>query len=589
MAIDESYLLELRSRADIESIVSAYVSLKRKGKILTGLCPFHNEKTPSFTVYPETQSYYCFGCGNGGDVITFIKNIENLDYVEAVRFLSEKVGLSMPQDNHYDAGLHEKRRRMFEANRLAARFFHKMLYSPVGQAGLAYLHDRGLSDSIITKFGLGFAPDSWDALRTALHAAGFTDRELYEANLLRLSTKNDRKHYYDAFVNRVMFPIIDLRGNVLAFSGRAITSDVRAKYVNTSDTLIYKKGENIFALNFAKKSGKDSLILCEGNMDVVSLHQAGFDNAVAGLGTALTEQQASLLSRYASEILLCYDNDEAGQKAARKALALFSKTTVHVKVINMEGGKDPDEIIKKYGPERFKALMNGAANDIEYKLLKAREGFNLNTSDGKVKFLEVACAVLAQVKSPVELDVYAGRLSEELGVDKQAILLQAKRVHKNNAYRNKKEKLKEVRDYEKTAAKATREVNPEREKHLRAARAEEVLLASLMNNPAFFGQLKNSISSDLFITSFNRRVFEAVREQIESNGEFMLSALSDASFTSEEISAVARIQTLIPQLANTLTECRDCIKVLSEEKAKNVPVNPAGLSDEDFLKLFHQQ
>ena len=404
-----------------------------------------------------------------------------------------------------------------------------------------------------------------------------------------MSTKNDRKHYYDAFVNRVMFPIIDLRGNVLAFSGRAITSDVRAKYVNTSDTLIYKKGENIFALNFAKKSGKDSLILCEGNMDVVSLHQAGFDNAVAGLGTALTEQQASLLSRYASEILLCYDNDEAGQKAARKALALFSKTTVHVKVINMEGGKDPDEIIKKYGPERFKALMNGAANDIEYKLLKAREGFNLNTSDGKVKFLEAACAVLAQVKSPVELDVYAGRLSEELGVDKQAILLQAKRVHKNNAYRNKKEKLKEVRDYEKTAAKATREVNPEREKHLRAARAEEVLLASLMNNPAFFGQLKNSISSDLFITSFNRRVFEAVREQIESNGEFMLSALSDSSFTSEEISAVARIQTLIPQLANTLTECRDCIKVLSEEKAKNVPVNPAGLSDEDFLKLFHQQ
>lgn len=323
-------------------------------------------------------------------------------------------------------------------------------------------------------------------------------------------------------------------------------------------------------------------------MDVVSLHQAGFDNAVAGLGTALTEQQASLLSRYASEVLLCYDSDEAGQKAARKALALFSKTTVHVKVIHMEGGKDPDEIIKKYGPERFKSLISDAANDIEYKLLQAREGLDVNTSDGKVKFFETACSVLAQVKSPVELDVYAGRLSEELGVDKQAILLQVKRMHKANSYKNKKEKLKEVRDYEKTAAKAVREVNPEREKHLRAARAEEVLLASLMNNPAFFGQLKNSISSDLFLTSFNRRVFEAVSGQIENNGEFMLSALSASDFTGEEISAVARIQTLIPQLANTITECRDCINVLSKEKDKSVPVDPSSLSDEDYLKLFRQ-
>ena len=337
MAFSESFLQELRSRADIESTISPYVTLKRRGRLLTGLCPFHNEKTPSFTVYPETQSYYCFGCGSGGDAVTFIKNIENLDYGEAVRYLADKVGLAVPQDN-YNSDLYEKRRRMYEANRLAARFFHTVLYSETGKPGLEYLYGRGLTDATIRKFGLGYAPKSWDALREYMHKQGFTDLELYEANLLRMSDKNGKKHYYDAFVERAMFPVIDLRGNVIAFSGRAVTADAQRKYVNTSDTLVYKKGENIFALNFAKKSNSDALILCEGNLDVISLHQAGFDNAVAGLGTALTEQQAALLSRYASEIYLCYDNDEAGQKAARKALELFSKSTLRVKSIRMQDG-----------------------------------------------------------------------------------------------------------------------------------------------------------------------------------------------------------------------------------------------------------
>ena len=428
MAFDEAFLQELRSRADIESTISPYVTLKRRGRLLTGLCPFHNEKTPSFTVYPETQSYYCFGCGNGGDAVTFIKNIENLDYVEAVRYLADKVGLAVPQDN-FNSDLYEKRRRMYEANRLAARFFHTVLYSEAGAQGLQYLHDRGLTDATIRKFGLGYAPKSWDALRNYMHTQGFTDLELYEANLLRMRVKNEKKHYYDAFVERVMFPVIDLRGNVLAFSGRAVTADAQRKYVNTSDTLIYKKGENIFALNFAKKSNTDALILCEGNMDVISLHQAGFDNAVAGLGTALTEQQAALLARYASEIYLCYDNDEAGQKAARKALALFSKTTLRVKVIRMQGGKDPDEIIKTFGAERFKSLLEGAANDVEYRLLRARDGLDVSTPDGKSRFLEAACAILATLKNPTQLDIYATRLCEELGVAKDAIILQTKQVY----------------------------------------------------------------------------------------------------------------------------------------------------------------
>lgn len=584
MAFDEGFLLELRQRADIESTVSSYVTLKRRGKLLTGLCPFHNEKTPSFTVYPETQSYYCFGCGSGGDVVTFIKNIENLDYVEAVRYLADRVGLAVPQDN-YNSDLYEKRRRMYEANRLAARFFHAALYAPVGEAGLRYLYDRGLTDQTIRKFGLGFAPPGWDALRKHMHSHGFSDHELYEANLLRLSEKNGKKHYYDAFVERVMFPVIDLRGNVLAFSGRALTADVPRKYVNTSDTLIYKKGENIFALNFAKKSNKDSLILCEGNMDVISLHQAGFDNAVAGLGTALTEQQASLLSRYAGEIYLCYDSDEAGQKAAKKALNLFSKTTLRVKVIRLEGGKDPDEIIKKYGPERFRSLLTGAANDIEYRILRAREGLDVTTSDGKSQFLKAACAVLATLQNPVELDIYANRLSEELGVAKDAILLQTRRLREQNARYREKHKLRDIQALEKDADKAVSQVNPERAKHLRAAKAEELLCASLMHNPEFFSQIKEEVSSEDFVTSFNRRVFTALCAQLEAHGEFTISMLS-GDFSDEELGAIAKIQTLIPQLANTLSECRDCIKVLRAEKDKPVGVRPSELSDADFLKLF---
>lgn len=586
MAFDESFLQELRSRADIESTISPYVTLKRRGRLLTGLCPFHNEKTPSFTVYPETQSYYCFGCGSGGDAVTFIKNIENLDYVEAVRYLADKVGLAVPQDG-FNSDLYEKRRRMYEANRLAARFFYAVLYSEAGAAGLQYLHNRGLTDSTIRKFGLGYAPKSWDALRKFMHGQGFTDLELYEANLLRLSEKNGKKHYYDAFVERVMFPVMDLRGNVLAFSGRAVTADAQRKYVNTSDTLIYKKGENIFALNFAKKSNRDFLILCEGNMDVISLHQAGFDNAVAGLGTALTDRQAALLARYASEIYLCYDNDEAGQKAARKALALFAKTTLRVKVIRMQGGKDPDEIIKTYGAERFKSLLEGAANDVEYRILRARDGLDVSTPDGKSRFLEAACTVLATLKNPTELDIYAARLSEETGVAKDAVLLQTKQVYRRNMRQQQNQTLRTARESDRVADKVIRAANPEREKHLRAAKAEEMLCASLMHNPEFYKTLQAEISPADFVTDFNRRVFESIASAVQRGADFSTSAWN-GDFHGEELGAVAYIQTLIPGLADTLSECRDCIKVIAEEKNKVVCASPAELSDADFLKLFQK-
>ena len=581
--LNEDFLSELRTRADIESTVSSYVSLKRRGRILTGLCPFHSEKTPSFTVYPETQSYYCSGCGSGGDVITFIKNIENLDYIESVRYLAERVGMSMPQEK-FNSDLYEKRRRMFEANRLAARFFHAALYSPEGEAGLQYLHNRGLTDATIRKFGLGYAPAGWDKLRSFMKKQGFTDLELYEANLLRMSDKNGKKHYYDAFVDRAMPPVLDLRGNVLAFSGRALTSDAQRKYVNTSDTLIYKKGENIFALNFAKKTAQDFLILCEGNLDVISLHQAGFDNAVAGLGTALTEHQVALLSRYTGAVYLCYDADEAGQKAAQKALRLFENTTLRVKVIHLEGGKDPDEILKKFGTARFKSLLEGAANDVEYRILRARDGIDVSAPDGKNRFLEAACRVLAELRSPVELDIYAARLSEELGVAKEAILAQTKKIAQTRIKHSEKNVLRDAQDVEKKADKVINAVNPERAKHMRAAKAEELLCASLMHNPEFFSQIKEEITAENFVTSFNARVFSEIAVQLFENRMFSISALD--GFSAEEIGAVARIQTLIPQLANTLSECRDCIKVIAEEKAKTVKGAPSELSDADFLKLF---
>lgn len=581
--LNEDFLSELRTRADIESTVSSYVSLKRRGRILTGLCPFHSEKTPSFTVYPETQSYYCFGCGSGGDVITFIKNIENLDYIESVRYLAERVGMAMPQEQ-FNSDLYEKRRRMFEANRLAARFFHAALYSPEGEAGLQYLHNRGLTDATIRKFGLGYAPAGWDKLRNFMKKQGFTDLELYEANLLRMSDKNGKKHYYDAFVDRAMFPVLDLRGNVLAFSGRALTSDAPRKYVNTSDTLIYKKGENIFALNFAKKTAQDFLILCEGNLDVISLHQAGFDNAVAGLGTALTEHQVALLSRYTGAVYLCYDADEAGQKAAQKALRLFENTTLRVKVIHLEGGKDPDEILKKFGAARFKSLLEGAANDVEYRILRARDGIDVSAPDGKNRFLEAACRVLAELRNPVELDIYAARLSEELGVAKDAILAQTKKIAQTRIKHSEKNVLRDAQDVEKKADKVINTVNPERAKHMRAAKAEELLCASLMHNPEFFSQIKEEITAENFVTSFNARVFSEIAVQLSENRMFSISALN--GFSAEEIGAVARIQTLIPQLANTLSECRDCIKVIAEEKAKTVKGAPSELSDADFLKLF---
>ncbi len=580
MRLSDSFLEQLRANTDIESVISPYVNLRRRGKNLVGLCPFHNEKTPSFTVYPENGSFYCFGCGVGGDVITFVRRMENLDYMEAVKQLADRAGMALPEDG-YDDTLAKKRTAVLAANRAAAKFFHSQLFTDRGRHALNYFLDRGLTMETIRHFGLGFAPDDWRALKNHLNEQGFDDILLESANLLRRSDKNGKVSYYDNFRNRVMFPIIDPRGNVIAFGGRVL-DDSKPKYINTSDTLVYKKSNGVFALNFAKNGNDGKLIIAEGYMDVIALHQAGFTNAVACLGTALTKEQANLLSRYADEIILSYDADEAGQKATARALGIFGTTGMEIKVLRLTGGKDPDEIIKKYGAQRFRDIINGAANDTEYRLLRARQGIDLSTDDGKVKYLSAATEVLAGIPSPVEVDVYASRLANELGVDKLAIESQVK--YKREGLRKRRMAQRE-QDQKRLLINGHNTKNPERSQHLRAAKAEEMLIASLMRNPDFYNKLRDELSADYFVTALNRRIFSVILSRLDEGGNTEPYFLS-SEFTPDEMDEVERIFRSAAQLSNTVEECADCIKILKEEKNKPESIKASELSDDDFAKLF---
>lgn len=582
MRLSDSFLEELRSRVDIESVISPYVNLRRRGKNLVGLCPFHNEKTPSFTVYPENDSFYCFGCGVGGDVITFVRRIENLDYLEAVKMLADRAGMALPEDG-FDDSMAKQRTAVLEANRAAAKFFHAELMSERGREALDYFLGRGLTIETIRHFGLGYAPDDWRALKNHLNQKGFDDTLLESANLLRRSEKNGKVNYYDNFRNRIMFPIIDPRGNVIAFGGR-VMDDSKPKYINTSDTLVYKKSNGVFALNFAKNGNDGKLIVAEGYMDVIALHQAGFTNAVACLGTALTKEQANLLSRYAKEVLISYDSDEAGQKATARAINIFSSTGLEVRVLRLSGGKDPDEIIRKYGAQRFRDIIEGAANDTEYRILRAREGIDISSDDGKLKFLSLAADILAELSSPIEVDIYASRLARELDVDKTALTAQVKYRRENFVRRRKAER---EREQQRMLMNGASSKNPERSANLRAAKAEETIIASLMRNPDFYQKLKDEISPDDFVTALNRRIFTVVTDRVSQGGSaepFFLSS----SFTPDEMDEVTRLFRQSSQMRNTVEECMDCIKILKMEKNRPEDIKASELSNDDFLKLFRQ-
>ncbi len=580
MRFSDEFLSELRDRNDIVDVISPYVDLRVKGALATGLCPFHNEKTPSFTVYINTQSYYCFGCGSGGDAITFIKNIENLAYGEAVTLLAERSGLPLPADG-YDDGVAKMKRRMLDANREAAKFFHNSLFTPEGKKGLDYFLDRGLTQETIRHFGLGFAPDRWDGLLRHMKSKGYTEQELVAADLAK---KTQKGYIIDTYRNRAMFPIIDVKGSVIAFGGRVL-DDSKPKYINTSDTLVYKKSQGVFALNFAKRGTDKTLILCEGYMDVIAYHQAGFENAVAGLGTAFTPEQAKLISKYAEEVILSYDNDEAGQNATRKAIGILSRTPLRIKVARLQGGKDPDEIIKKYGKDKMQQILSSAVGDVDFDLQRAKKGFDLQTSDGKVAYLGQAVDILAKFRNPIQWDVYASKLSSELGVSKEAIVVQIEKKSKQQARRETKENFSKAATFNDEAMK---KVNPERQKNIFAAKAEETLIASLLHNPDFYFKIKDKLSDEDFATELNHRIFRLIAKHLDENRPVGVTYFAE-ELTDEETGYLVRLESMRENLGNTVQECLDCINRMKQEKAERERKNPAQMTDDEWIKQFRKQ
>lgn len=580
----DEFLSELRMRCDIEQTISMYTPLKRRGKNLVGLCPFHNEKTPSFTVYPDSQSFYCFGCGAGGEVISFIRRAENLDFSEAVRYLCDKVGMVMPTDG-YDNSMAKKRKRTYEINKEAARFFNSCLFSEEGKAGLDYYKNRGMKKSTITRFGLGYAPDKWDALLKHMREKGYSYEELYEANLAYKSEKDGRVRFFDAFRNRVMVPIIDVRGNVVAFGGRVL-DDSKPKYINSSDTIVYKKSLGVFGLNFAKNSGEKSLILVEGYMDAITLHQAGFTNVIACLGTAFTGEMAHLLSRYAEEILLCYDNDEAGQKATSRALGVLNSIGMKTRVVRLSGGKDPDEILRKYGPERIRSLIDGAANDIEFSLLKARSELDLGTSDGKMKYLDAAASILARTRNKIAQDIYSSRLSEELEVEKTAILTRIEQISRKNTRIENKNRFRNI---QQTAMSENAKAALKNSTNIKEIKAEELFIACIYYNPDFLRHIGDEIVAEDFSVSDNRAIFALLRDRIK-DGESLEFTFFSQMLTPEQMSSFVRIIKKNENLTSTLKTCTDCIDVIKSSKEKmSVQSSASSMSDEEFLSLFSKK
>ena len=573
MALSDSFLQELKMKTDIEDVISTYVTLKRRGATLVGLCPFHNEKTPSFTVYPATQSFYCFGCGAGGDAITFLKKIENLDYLDAVKTLAQRAGLQMPQEG-FDDSLSKRRRRILEMNREAARFYHSVLLSPEGKVGYDYYIGRALSAATINHFGLGFAPNQWDALLKHMRAKGYQPAELVDAGLAR----KGQKGYYDNFRNRVMTPIIDVRGNVIAFGGRVL-DDSKPKYINTGDTLVYKKTNELFALNFAKDSKEDALILCEGYMDVIVMHQAGFTNAVAGCGTALTTEQVRLISRYAKEVILTYDADEAGQKALQKAMTLFDQTDVKVRIPALVGGKDPDEIIRTYGRDKFKGMLEGASNETEFRLLALRRQYNLATTQGKIDFIGGALQILSTLP-PVEQDLYVSRLSEELGVERQNMKVQLQDLVARQG--NRREKREFNRIVQENMRKTARETMAT-DASLRKLRAEDRLISLLLRYPDC-SRLCKDFDPQWLTPGFAQRVFTLIFQRLENGDGTELMDLRDR-LTDDEMGRLSGIIARGGESADAKQEFSDCLQTIRAEQQKKQE-SAAELDDQAFRDLF---
>ncbi len=574
--IPDSFIQELKYNSDIEQVISSYVNLKRRGRNLVGLCPFHSEKTPSFTVYPDSQSFYCFGCGAGGDVITFIKKIENLEYVEALRFLAKRANMQMPEDVEGDKTA-RLRTRILELNRKLARFFHEQLIAPSGRKALSYLRGRGITDKIIRHFGLGFAPPGWDNARNFLRQEGFTYEEMLAAAVV-VRGRNDS--VYDQFRDRVIFPIIDIRGNVIAFGARTMEGN-GPKYLNSSDTIAYKKSRNLFALNFAKSSKQDCLILAEGYMDVIALHQAGFDNAVATLGTALTPEQTRLISQYTNSVVIAYDSDGAGQAATKRAINMFSDVGVHVKVLTIRDAKDPDEFIKKFGAKRFKMLMDGSSNAIEFELSKIGSRYDLETDDGKVGYLKEAANLLASIYNPIERDVYASKTAHDLGISKDAFLLQIKSVIKRRQQKEKRKDTLKIAAAEPVGAPP----DPERSRNLKAAVIEERILAILLKNPDYFMDISHKLKEEDFVTQSNRKIYAVLAERLQEQKPIDLGYLG-AFFDEGEMARITGLMVSIAGMNFSLADLEEYISSLQSVRDEKKPQDVAGMSNEETIEYL---
>ncbi|MBQ3040886.1 MAG: DNA primase [Clostridia bacterium] len=562
--ISPQIIEEIKYRNDIESVVSSYVSLKRAGSNFSGSCPFHSEKTPSFVVFPATQSFYCFGCGAGGDAISFVMRAENLDYVSAIKTLAQRSGITLPDDidNKQPQGV--SRQRVLDMNIEAVKFFQECLWDErLGAEARQYLLEkRGLDRSVIKHFRIGYAPNSFGMLHDHLKKLGYTDEEMYVAFLCG---KGQKGTAYDYFRNRVMFPIIDTSGNVVAFGGR-VMDDSKPKYLNTSDTPAFKKSRNLFALNFAKNHCESMMILCEGYMDVIALHAAGFENAVATLGTAITSDQARIFSKYTKKVVISYDSDEAGQRAADKAFRFLQEVGIEVKILKMVGAKDPDEFIKKFGAIRFKEIIEKSKSRFDFEVEKIISKYNIEDLDDKIKASSEICQLIATFASEVEREVYFIKASKLLGIPTDSIKRDVSAIINRRAREEKRTQINEI--YRATSGIGDR-VNPESAAHIRASKIEEAILGLMQLHEEHFVKCATTLTPDDFITSFGKRVFQKMQELHNSSVKFDIAYFLE-DFSQDEVSRITKMMTDRQMLnSNGADVLFECIESLKAEKNRN--------------------
>ncbi len=574
MAFPASFIDELLIRNPIEDVVGQHVTLKRSGANLFGLCPFHGEKTASFSVNPDKGIYYCFGCHKGGGSINFIMELEGLSYPDAVRSLAKRVGMEVPEDEQYQSK-YRQQERLWALHKEAARFFHAQLYAPIGAEALNYALGRGMNKYILTTFGVGFAPDTWDSLVKAMRAKGYTDQELKDSGLVTVSQKNG--NLFDRFRGRLMFPIIDVRGNIIAFGGRIIKNDQdAAKYLNSPETLIFNKRKNLFGLNLAKKTKQNYLILVEGNIDVVALHQYGFDNAVASLGTSLTEEQAMLISRYTEQVVLIYDGDAAGQRATQRAIPILEKAGIGVKVLQIRDAKDPDEFLKKFGADRFKLLLEGSANRVEYQLNAIAQKYDLKEDDQRVKFIQECAELICSLPSAVQREVYGNRVAEAASISFDAIKLEINKARTRLTEREKRRQERIDLSPEQALQPKSRSI---RYDNMKSAMAEEAVLAMIMKDPALMEQAK-ALTGERFSSKLLGKVYDQFFLRYAQGLALSPGALEDLS--PEEVSHISGIS---QRLQGPVSEAafQDCVRTILMEHQ-----SAAVATEDDLMKLREQ-